>query len=327
MDRVPQIDFEPFRSGDSAARKAVSAEIGRACREIGFFTLTGHGLPLSRIADTFAESRRFFSAPAEIRDAIDVRRSPLNRGYHPPGGHSTNPLNRPDLKDSFEIAQDLGPDHPAVQAGWSFHGANHWPEGLPGFRETLSALYADLEALGREICRAFAMDLGAPEDFFETCLTCPMAQFRLIHYPPQPPEAPDNQFGAGAHTDYGCVALLMQDDAGGLQVLNRRDDWVDVPPVEGAIVCNVGEMMERWSNGLYPATPHRVINRSGRERYSQVMFFNPDYDALVEPLPSCVPDGAAPGYSSTTMGRFVEHMFAQTFTHNREAKAQPATGA
>jgi isopenicillin N synthase-like dioxygenase len=316
MNAIPEIDVGGLTSPELATRRATAAAIGRACRDIGFLSVVNHGLE-GLVATVLDENRRFHAQPLAQKLRLDVAATPLNRGYHPLGVHSTNPTRLPDLKEAFDIALDLPADDPDVVAGLPFHGANRWPDDLPGFRDALERYYAGLLALGRRLCTAFSLDLGVDEDFFADKLDKPLALLRLLHYPPQP-VASDQQFGSGAHTDYGCVALLAQDQVGGLQVL-RDGAWVDVPPRADALVCNIGEMMERWSNGRYRATPHRVVNLSGRDRYSQVMFLNPNYRAAIAPLPECTGPDDPPRYPPTTMGAFLTQMFNATFKHRREA--------
>lgn len=322
---VPVIDFGPFLTGGEAGQQAVAAAIGAACRELGFFSIVNHGVAPALIDRVFAESRRFHALPLDEKMAIDLRRTKFHRGYHPLAAQATNPAAKPDLKEAFDMALELPLDDPDVLAGKPFHGPNSWPAGLPGFRATLEEYYAALLRLAGQVCAAFARDLGLPEGFFVAPHSKPLAQLRLLHYPPQTGPISDDQIGAGAHTDYGSVALLAQDMVGGLQVQNAAGDWIPVAPLPGAFVCNVGDIMEIWTNGLYPATRHRVINASGRERFSQVLFFDPNFDCLVEPLAQCCSPEHPPAYRGITMGRHLQNMLDRTFAHRAAERESAAT--
>lgn len=320
---IPIIDMAPFLEGSAEGRIAVARAIGHACREIGFLSVINHGVPVALIDRVFAENRRFHALPRERKLAIDLRKSPNHRGYHPLGAEAVDPTARPDLKEAFDMALELPEDDPDVRAGKPLHGPNVWPADLPGFRATLEDYYAALIALGHRLCDCFAIDLGLPEGYFRDKHAKPLAQLRLLHYPPQRGPVEADAIGAGDHTDYGSVALLTQDDAGGLQVRNGAGAWIDVPPIHGAFICNVGDIMEIWTNGRYPATRHRVINRSGRDRYSQVLFFDPDFDCLVAPLPQCCGPDNPPRYQPVTMGRHLQTLFDATFGYRADPTTVP----
>ena len=184
-------------------------------------------------------------------------------------------------------------------AGKPFRGVNFWPT-IPGWRETVLDYYDACWALGRRIHRGFALDLGLAEDFFEDKLDAPLGTLRMLHYPPQPARqdrAPDS--GAGTHTDYGNLTILATDGVAGLQVRARNGEWIDAPHIPGTFVCNIGDCLMRWTNDLYVSTPHRVAIPV-RDRYSAAFFLDPNPDARVEVLPSCLEPGAAPKYPPTT---------------------------
>ena len=198
------------------------------------------------------------------------------------------------MKEAFNVGLELAPDDPELMAGKPFRARNAWPN-LPNFRETLLAYYAACSALGARLHRAFAQDLGLRPDFFADKFDSPMATLRLLRYP-TPPQDSGPRIGAGAHTDYGNLTLLATDDVGGLEVRTRAGQWIAAPVVPGAFVVNIGDCLMRWTNDVYVSTPHRVVNRSAKERYSIAFFYDPNPDAMVETIPACVPQGERTRY-------------------------------
>jgi isopenicillin N synthase-like dioxygenase len=319
VDAIPIIDMGPFLRGDAAARAGVAARIGAACREIGFFYVVNHGAPADLVARAFAEAARFFALGDAAKAAIAIERSACHRGWFRVGGENLDPAKQAvgDLKEGVKIGRDLAADHPLVVAGVPLHGPNQWPD-LPGWRAVMEEYYGAMEALGRELLHAFALGLGIDEGYFDGWLDCPMTTLGPLHYPPQAGHITEAQLGAGAHTDYGCLTMLAQDEAGGLQVRNAAGVWIDAPPVAGSFVVNIGDMMERWTNGVFTSTRHRVINVSGRERYSIPFFFDPDFAAPVRCIETCLRPGEAPKYAETTAGRHLLDMINASFAYHKE---------
>ena len=198
---------------------------------------------------------------------------------------------------------DLSPDDPEILEGKPFRALNAWPD-MDGFRETMLAYFDACTTLGLSLHRAFAQDLGAPLDYFEDKLERSTAIVRLLHYPTA---GGKETVGAGAHTDYGNITLLSTDDVGGLEVRDRSGAWVEAPPMPGAFVVNIGDCLMRWTNDVYVSTPHRVFNRSGRERYSIAFFFDPNPEAAVVAIPSCVPTGETPRYPPVRAGDYLTY--------------------
>jgi isopenicillin N synthase-like dioxygenase len=312
-ESIPVVDLAPMLHGDPAGERAVATAIGQAARDIGFFAVTNHGIDAGLRDATFAQAAAFFAQPAAVKDEVSYFRSPHNRGYAPLEGETLDPSIRADVKETFNIGRELAPDDPDLLAGKPFHGPNQWPD-LPGFRATLLAYYAALRALGERLHRAFALDLGLDGDFFTGSIDKPLATLRLLRYPPHPGAFDGSQYGAGPHTDYGNVTLLAQDDVGGLEVRRRDGSWIAAQPSDDAFICNIGDCLMRWSNDVYVSTPHRVVNRANRERYSVAFFFDPNADARVECLPTCCSPDRPPRYPPTTGADYLRARLDATYT-------------
>jgi isopenicillin N synthase-like dioxygenase len=278
------IDVSGLASGEKQAVSRIAAQLGRACRDTGFFYVTGHGIPDALLSGIFARAQSFFAAPAAAKDAISIKRSRHNRGYVGLSTESLDPTHT-DNKEAFNIGLDLAPSDPDVVAGKPFRGVNLWPD-TPGFRDTALDYFNAVWKLGCDLHFAIASDLGLKTDYFADKLDRPMATLRLLHYPPRD-AARGDALGAGVHTDYGSVTLLLTDDAGGLEVKRRDGTWVQAPPMPGTFVCNIGDCLMRWSNDIYVSTPHRVMNPPGRDRYSVAFFLDPNPEALIDCLPGC----------------------------------------
>jgi isopenicillin N synthase-like dioxygenase len=280
MEKLPVIDMRGFEDG---AFGRVTAEIAEACRGVGFFYVVNHGVSPELMHAAFAESRAFFAQPVAKKAALAMERVGGNRGYSGLLHEALDPKAGADLKEAFNIGLELAADDPELIAGVPFRALNVWPDGS-GFKPTLLAYFDACSALANALHRAFARDLGLPLDFFRDKLDRPLATLRVLHYPAS---SAAGEVGAGEHTDYGNITLLATDDVGGLEVRIRSGDWIAAPPIDGAFIVNIGDCLMRWTNDVYVSTPHRVVNRSGRERYSIAFFFDPNPDALVEAIPSC----------------------------------------
>jgi isopenicillin N synthase-like dioxygenase len=280
FSRVPVIDVAPLVNHTAERAKAIE-QIGAACRECGFFYVAGHGVDESLCRQLEALSRRFFdqSEPEKMRIAMS-RGGPAWRGYFPVGGELTS--GKPDRKEGLYFGAELAADHPAVLAGKPIHGPNLFPE-IPGFRETVLRYIDSLTQLGRALMSGILFGLGADQNYLqELSIADPLILFRIFNYPPAAEDG-DMPWGVGEHTDYGLLTVLRQDDTGGLQV-KSRSGWVDAPPIPGTFVCNIGDMLDRLTHGIYRSTPHRVVNTSKRSRLSFPFFFDPNFDARIPPI-------------------------------------------
>lgn len=304
--RLPTVDLTAFRTGDPGGRRHVAGAIRNACESTGFFYLSGHGVPQAAIGAIFAASRRFFALPLAERMKVRLTVGP-NRGYQPLGSRVyADQTDAPDLNESFKYQRELPEDDPDVIAGDRVHARNRWPDSLPGWRETLLDYYAWMERLADVLLRAFALALELDESWFLAAYSKPLTQINLIHYPPHPQVTAGRQFGLRPHSDTTAFTILAQGDVGGLQV-EHAGGWIDVPPIAGHFVINIGDMMARWTNDRFASTPHRVINRSGTERYSVAFFAIPDFDAEVICLPSCMGPDNPPKYPALRVGEFMLH--------------------
>jgi isopenicillin N synthase-like dioxygenase len=283
---LPVVDVAPLVATDEPAAghlRAVARQIEAACRDRGFFYVRGHGVPPALTGRLAAASRRFFALPEPAKREIEMARGGRAwRGYFPLGAELTS--GRPDRKEGLYFGAEAGPDDPRVRAGVPLHGPNLFPRQVPELRPAVLAYLDALTGVGQALLRGIALSLGLEPGYFADRYTAnPTVLFRIFHYPPAPAAAAD--WGVGEHTDYGLLTLLAQDEVGGLAV-RGPGGWVDVPPLPGTLVCNLGDMLDRLTGGWYRSTLHRVRNTSGRDRLSFPFFLDPDFEAEVPPLPA-----------------------------------------
>ena len=282
--KLPVIDVEPLTGTAGAAAQAdVAGQIQAACRDRGFFYVTGHGVPAGLLAELAAASTEFFALPVADKLEISMERGGRAwRGFFPVGAELTS--GQPDLKEGLYFGAELPADDPRVLAGLPLHGGNLFPRQVPRLRPLVLAYLDALTAAGQAVLSGIALSLGLEAGYFASGYTAdPTILFRIFHYPPSPPLARD--WGVGEHTDYGLLTLLAQDDSGGLQIA-APEGWIEAPPIPGTLVCNIGDMLDRLTGGWYRSTPHRVRNLSGHGRLSFPFFLDPGFAAEVPPLPS-----------------------------------------
>lgn len=306
---VPVVDIAALGSGDAAAEAATIKSLRRAAADVGFLHVTGHGIAPAVIERMQAAAKRFFAQPEPAKQACYIGRSTNHRGYVPEGEETLGEGKR-DRKEAFDLALDLPAG--AVPDGHPMLGSNQWP-ALPGFREDVMAYYAAAFAVGQRLLGGFARALGQPPEVLGRLVTAPPSQLRLIHYPYDAAAA--DAPGIGAHTDYECFTLLLCTGPG-LEVMNQAGDWIDAPPVPGALVVNIGDMLEYWSGGRFVATSHRV-RKVAEERWSFPLFFALDYDVELRPLDRPEAEPIRTG----------EHLYAQTIQTFRYLKERAAAGA
>ena len=305
---VPVIDIAPLRGAGSPRGLSETVDsIGVSCRDWGFFQVVNHGVSDQLIKRVWNETHSFFALTRETKLAIS-RTKENPRGYY----DRELTKNKRDLKEVFDFGAVLHPelpdDHPKNQA--AVDGYNQWPATLPSFNQTLLRYFHACEKLGLDLLEALCLGLGAERDALRAHFTPVHSSFmRLNYYPLDDPLEPEaaagtSQLGDMAlhhHTDAGALTILLQDQVGGLQV-SANDEWFDVEPVVGALVINVGDMMQIWSNARYRAALHRVRPITDRPRYSIPFFFNPAYETDCAPLPAVIGDG--PKYRTVNWGAF-----------------------
>jgi isopenicillin N synthase-like dioxygenase len=280
-DGLASIDVAGLLDGSDVA--GVARRIDAACRELGFFRITGHGIDPALLDEMERQARDFFALPESVKERCAMAHAGAAwRGWFPVGGELTSGL--PDRKEGLYVGAEHGADHPRVLAGTPLHGANLFPPG--GLRDAVLAWLDAVRPVADALMSAIAVGLALPPDWFARHLTGdPTVLFRIFHYPALPDNDVAAEWGVGEHTDYGLLTLLAQDAHGGLEVRTPDGRWIGVPAEPGVLVCNIGDMLDRLTEGRYRSTPHRVRNLSGRSRLSFPYFFDPSWDAEVVALP------------------------------------------
>jgi len=289
---IPLIDMGPFLEGSEAGRLKVAAEIHRAAHEVGFTYLTNFGMSADLLEAAFSVANSLFQSEEKFKVPFNAE---ANHGYTAMQGEALDPSKPADLKETFTCrnlaARPSGPDY--------------WPN--PQFEAFMRVFHRRVVQIAADVMSAFALSLDLPNGYFDERHTGLTQTLRLLHYPPAE-TVDEGQLGAGAHTDYGTLTLLFQDDAGGLQVQNLAGEWVDAPPIPGTVVINTGDLMARWSNDLFKSTPHRVVPRPAavrNGRQSIAFFSDPDPEVMIETIPSCITDARPAHYGPITAGEHI----------------------
>jgi isopenicillin N synthase-like dioxygenase len=304
---LPIIDVASLAT-DSLEKQLTAAQIDAACRQSGFFYVTGHGVDVGLQQQLQALAREFFARPTAEKMQIEMSRGGKAwRGYFRVGDELTS--GRPDQKEGLYFGKELVTDHPLVQGGAPLHGPNLFPEVPARLRAIVLEYMTALTELGQRLMGGIALGLGLPECYFADHGTCdPLTLFRIFNYPPP---ASLDLWGVGEHTDYGLLTILLQDDVGGLEVKSKAT-WVPAPPLPGSFVCNIGDMLDRMTRGVYRSTPHRVRNVSGRDRMSFPFFFDPNFFADARPID--LPSGeTAPDDRGNRWDQSSVHIFQGTY--------------
>ncbi|KAK7905682.1 hypothetical protein LTR67_000406 [Exophiala xenobiotica] len=336
---MPLIDFGTFLHGDPTAKKAVAEQITEAFKSSGFLYLQNHGVPEDQVSLAFSEAARFFKRPQSQKDELQWTTPAANRGYVASGREkvtqSYDPdeiaelrASNPDLKESMEIGREDEPGHP-----------NHWPDRYDDegktFTRDMKAFFLRLKDLHIEVMRAIALGMGMDDEhFFDSYCDVGDNTLRLLHYPPVKKslwKQNPNQVRAGAHSDYGSITLLLQDDIGGLEVKSPKGTWVRAKPIPGTIVVNAGDLLSRWSNDVIRSTMHRVIQPPPKEtgtigghdgqddetamvpaRYSIAYFCNANFDRFIEALPGTW-EKTGKKYEGVNSGEYLVMRLAATY--------------
>ncbi|MCO6417020.1 hypothetical protein JYK14_12730 [Siccirubricoccus sp. KC 17139] len=288
---IPILDLGPLLEGRPGALEALGAELRRAFTEVGFYFVRNHGVPQPLIDAAFDAAARYHAQPLEAKLAMPFNEH--NQGYLPMRGNTTrmnavDGIKKPNMNEAVFFKRELPLDHPDVLAGKRFRAVNQWPANLPGFRETALEYAGAMEKLGKTLVPIYAAALGLPHDWFDDKFREPMFTLRMTHYPQQEPTSAEDEWGLAPHADTSFMTILAQNKVPGLSIRLPDGTWIDAPALEGCFLVNGGMMLRRWTNQLFLATPHRVTNRSGQERYAIPFFMDCSYDAVMAPIPTCV---------------------------------------
>ena len=303
-------------------RNPRAPEIARALddafRRIGFCYVANTGIEANLIASVFDAARRFHALSNEAKQAIAI--NSFHRGYIAPNtstvrSSSVAQVTRPNLSESLVVMHEVAPDDPFF--GKPLQGPNQWPGGLPGFREAVTAHVSAMTDFARRFTRLLALALGLPQTHLDPHFERPTSWLRLLRYPPEPPGTPDDQYGAAPHTDHGFITFLAQDDHGGLEVRTRDGEWIAAPPLPGAFVVNVADLLARWTNDRWTSTPHRVRNRTGEDRYSAPFFWDMDLESEIDCLPTCRGPDNPPRHEPVRFGDYVLPRLDRNYAYRR----------
>jgi len=317
---IPILELGDYIAGKPGAAEKAAKELQFACENVGFFYVLGHGVSQDLIDRTFEASTQFHALPMEQKLALKANEHNIGyMGYGTSVSRASQVYDgdrKPNLVSALFLKRDLPPDHPDIVANKRFRGANQWPQGLPGFRETAVAYMAALEQLGKQLVPLYARALDLEADFFAEAFADPQFTLRLSHYPPSEPE--DNQFGLGPHTDSSFLTLLAQNKVDGLQIRRTDGSWINASAVPGSFVVNSGDLLRRWCNHRFLSTPHRAVaSATDVDRYAIPFFFDANADYVMECLPTCQGPGQPPRYEPTTYTEYMLWFARQNYPHFR----------
>lgn len=306
-DEIPVIDISGLSGGSMKAVEAVADGIAKACRTVGFFYISNHGVPLALQKDIFEATKRFHSLPLE--EKMKIKRNAGHRGYSPIAASKTilssrfEPAKTANQREIFNIRHEVDESAPDYDPTVKLQGPNQWPEDA-WFKNIVSSYNAEMLRLGMSLLAPVSVALGKEPDFLEKFFAPPTTNLVLIHYPPAP-QVQDGAFGINPHTDYGFLTILAQDDVGGLEVQGLSDEWIDATPIPNTFVINIGDVLQRWTNDQFRSNAHKVINRNPtRDRYSVGFFFDPNMKTEVNPLQDVGGVSSSKSYESFVFGDY-----------------------
>jgi len=309
-DAIPVIDLTPLR--DRSDPLVVARALHEASRGLGFIYVRGHGIPQPLINTARSAAFDFFQA--DINQKLSCLISAQHRGWLKPGAAKMGDGARADLKESFIWGQQDNngnclQDHP-------LRGENQWPDFVPGLEQVAMQYFDKAHEVAAMLMQGFALGMNLDESFFMQTCNNPLSRASFVYYPAQPEDSGEEQFGVAPHTDFGVLTVLCQDNTGGLQVQDINGDWIHAPPIEGALVVNVGDLLSRWTAGQYKSTPHRVVNTSGRERLSLVLAFDPNPETMIDA--NNIP-GLIAVDEPTTCGDYLLWRFNKAFSYRQQS--------
>ncbi|KAJ1711286.1 hypothetical protein AFCA_012346 [Aspergillus flavus] len=323
---LPILDFSAFYGENPKAKAQLVEQVRESCLHNGFFQITGHRIPLELQHRAMNCSKRFFRLPLEEKLKIDKKKNTFNRGYELLQSQMNEAGASPDLKEGLYIGREIPTDHPYFLEGLLNSGPNQWPDTVPDreeFQKSTMEYYHAVFDLAKDIMAVLALTLNHDEAYFDPLTDGAVATLRYLHYPPPPKQMGERLRGIGAHTDFSCITLLLQDEVSGLQVLDvPTNEWIDVRPIPGAYVVNLGNLFSRMTNDTYKSNLHRVINDSGNDRYSIPFFLtgNPKY--VCKCLPGFQKDGEPGKYLPATVQEVVSLSYKETFARAERYKAE-----
>lgn len=331
---VPVIDLSLYKNGTPEGRAAIAAQVDQACRDIGFLVVSNHGISEELIKKTYDASKRFFELPHGEKLAVDRPAPDQVRGYSTVGGeglsYSLDEPTPPDIKESLSIGPvDVPPDDPyytSEEAGPHF-AKNVWPKEPAELQGLWTEYFRAVDSLALDLMRVFALALNLDEHYFDAAVDKNISMMRVLRYPALTSDPLPGQLRAGAHSDYGSMTILRKElSDGSLQVKNRAGEWINVPVVEGTFIVNIGDLMQQWTNDLWSSTMHRVVNPpvdspENIDRISIVFFHQPNYDAIVECLPTCQSPDNPPKYGPVSSGDHLRSKFVKQTTFGQGEKA------
>ena len=322
---IPVIDLGPYLAGAPGALDRAAEKLRLALTEIGFYFVVNHGVSSAQIREVFRQAARLHLQP--LAKKLEIKIDKHNVGYLPMRGDTlrtsaVETVTKPNFNEAFFVARDLPSDHPDVLAERRFRSANRWPSDLPGFREVVVDYCDTMERLARRLVRLYARALGLPAEYFDEPFREPQYKLRMTHYPPQA-DLPDDEFGIAPHTDTSFLTLLAPNDVPGLSIRTQSGKWIDAPVILDAFVVNGGQLLQRWTNDHFLATPHRAVNRSGGERYALAFFCDGNIDWPVAAVPTCIGPDDPPKYPTTCytdyMIRYQQRTYNLRGTENKSA--------
>ena len=308
MHSLPIIDFAPFLNGTKADKKRVALAMRNASKTIGFFMLKNIGIPNVDVNNAFKNAKSFFDLPNEVKQQLAWQNAESNRGYIAVRRETLDPTQKSDLKEAFNLGTQK------TELDLSDKAKNKWPASHPDFRNNIEPFIEQCTLLSFQVLRALAVALDIDEDYFCQAHDQQQHTFRLLHYPALAEQEglDDNESRAGAHTDYGSITLLFQDDVGGLEVKSKEGHWVAASPAPETIVVNIGDLMQRWTNDVFCSNPHRVKQPEQsrhKDRYSIAYFCTPNKNQIITCLPTCCsPESPAKYPPITTQDHMLERL-------------------
>ena len=308
--QIPKIDISEIEEKEFS--RTLLQDFFNAYNKYGFGYIINHGIEKTLIEQLFQVSKQFHSQPLseKMRVALDHN----HRGYiaintSTDVNSKLADVKKPNQSESFMMMREDKSELPDVYLS----GPNQWPK-LENFKEVLEKYTCNMTKLGRNLMRLALLSSGVKDLSVMQSLDTPTIWLRLLHYPPISKNSPSDLYGSAPHTDFGCLTILAQDEIGGLQVQTREGEWIDVPKLEGSFVVNVGDMLSRYTNGLLRSTPHRVINKSGKERFSCPFFFDPHTNAVVQPLKGT----GKPKFSPINFGEFLREELEASYEKHKK---------